>query len=151
MTGSKRRLTGRIRVPLPPGEAFHLFTPRGEGDWAPGWDPHFPAPTPDDTEPGTAFETSSHGRRTLWLVTGREWARRISYARVTPEDRVGTVDVTIDPVGNHSEVEVTYTLTALGPAADHDLQQFADGYDAYLRSWQDAILVHLSHRGHQTS
>lgn len=28
MTGRQWRLTGRIDVPLPPGEAFRLFTPR---------------------------------------------------------------------------------------------------------------------------
>ena len=39
-----RRLTGRIRVPLLPAEAFRLFTPRGEEDWAHGWHPRFPAP-----------------------------------------------------------------------------------------------------------
>jgi hypothetical protein len=41
---STRRLTGRIQVPLPPEEAFRLFTPRGEQDWVHGWRPHFPAP-----------------------------------------------------------------------------------------------------------
>jgi hypothetical protein len=41
---STRRLTGRIQVPLPPEEAFRLFTPRGAQDWVHGWRPHFPAP-----------------------------------------------------------------------------------------------------------
>jgi hypothetical protein len=92
MTGTQRRLTGRIHVALPPGEAFRLFTPGGEQDWAHGWHPQFPAPALDDTEPGTVFETSAHGRNTIWLVTDRQPARRISYARVTlatapPPDR----------------------------------------------------------------
>ena len=47
--------------------------------------------------------------------------------------------VTISPAGQHSEAEVTYQLTALtGPAAGK-LREFADGYPAYLQSWQDAI------------
>jgi hypothetical protein len=54
-----QRLTGRIRVAQPPAEAFRLFTARGEQDWAPGWYPHFPVPAPDDTEPGTVFETGA--------------------------------------------------------------------------------------------
>jgi len=139
MTGTRRRLTGRIRIPLPPGEAFRLFTPRGEEDWVHEWRPHFPAPAPDDTEPGTVFETSAHGQRTTWVVTGRQPGRVISYARVTPGDRAGTVTVTLSAAGPHSEVEVTYDLTALTSGAEPGLAEFADGYPAYLRSWQDAI------------
>jgi hypothetical protein len=143
MTGMQRRLTGRIQVPLPPGEAFRLFTPRGEQDWAHGWHPSFPAAAPDDTEPGTVFETSAHGQHTIWLVTDRQPGTRISYARVTPGDQAGTVTVTLRAAGPHSEVEVTYQLTALtGPARDK-LGEFADGYPAYLQSWQDAITAWL--------
>jgi hypothetical protein len=138
MTGT-RRLTGRIRVALPPGEAFRLFTPRGEQDWVHGWHPRFPAPAPDDTEPGTVFETSAHGQHTVWLVTDRRPGKRISYARVTPGDHAGTVTVAISPAGQHSEVEVSYQLTALTSLADRKLSEFADGYAAYLQSWQDAI------------
>jgi hypothetical protein len=139
VTSTRQRLTGRIRVDLPPGEAFRLFTPRGEQDWAHGWHPHFPAPVLDDTEPGTVFETHADSQHTIWLVTSCEPGQRISYARVTPGDRAGTVTVTIGPVGGGSEVEVTYQLTALTPAAADELAEFADGYPAYLRSWQDAI------------
>ncbi len=153
MSGTRRRLTGRIQVALPPAEAFHLFTPRGEQDWAHGWDPRFPVPAADDTEPGTVFETSAHGQHTIWLVTGRETGRRISYARVTPGDQAGTVTVTVSPdgqhgpVGQHSEVEVTYELTALTSLADRKLAQFADGYPAYLQSWQEAIAALLRNTG----
>ena len=139
MTSTQQRLTGRIQVDLPPGEAFRLFTPRGEQDWVHGWQPRFPAPAPDDTEPGTVFETHADGQHTIWVVTGRAPGKRISYARVTPGERAGTVTVTITAAGGHSEVEVTYQLTALSAVADHKLREFADGYPAYLQSWQDAI------------
>jgi len=147
MTGTQRRLTGRIQVALPPGEAFRLFTPRGEQDWAPGWHPRFPAPAPDDTEPGTVFETSAHGQHTVWLVTGRRPGKRISYARVTPGDQAGTVTVTVNAAGRHSEVEVTYQLTALTGPAGRKLGEFAAGYPAYLQSWQDAITAWLHNAG----
>jgi Polyketide cyclase / dehydrase and lipid transport len=146
MTGTQR-LTGRIQVPLPPEEAFHLFTPRGEQVWAHGWNPHFPSPAPDDTEPGTVFETSAHGEHTIWLVTDRQPGKRISYARVTPGDRAGSVTVVISADGHHSEVEVTYHLTALNSLADHKLSEFADGYPAYLESWRDAISAWLHNGG----
>lgn len=139
MSGGQVRLTGRLRVALPPREAFRLFTPHGERDWAEGWEPHFPAPAPDDTVPGTVFETHAHDATTTWLVLAREPGRHISYARVTPGDRAGTVAVTLDEAGGQSSVEVTYALTALCPAAAAGLDDFARGYPAYLRSWQDAI------------
>jgi hypothetical protein len=143
MTSPQRTLTGRIRVDLPPGQAFRLFTPRGEQDWADGWRPRFPAPAPDDTEPGTVFETDAHGRRTIWLVLDRHPGKRISYARVTPGDLAGTVTVVISAVGQDSEVDVTYQLTALTGGSGDNLGQFADGYPAYLKSWQDAIAAWL--------
>ena len=149
MTGPQR-LTGRIRVGLPPAEAFRLFTPRGEQDWVHGWDPHFPSPASDDTEPGTVFETSGHGQRTVWVVTDRQAGRRISYARMTPGDRAGTVTVTLSPAGQHgvaSDVEVTYQLTALSDAAQPALREFAGDYPAFLQSWQEGIRARLqAHR-----
>jgi Polyketide cyclase / dehydrase and lipid transport len=150
VTTGRARLTGRITVDLPPAEAFRLFTPRGEQDWAHGWDPVFPVMTGDDTEPGTVFRTSAHGKDTIWLVTSREPGRQICYARVTPGDVAGTVTVTISLSGDHSDVEVTYQLTALTTEAREGLREFADGYPAYLRSWQDAITGrpdggHVSH------
>jgi hypothetical protein len=54
------------------------------------------------------------------------------------------VTVTISPAGGHSDVEVTYRLTALTDEGAARLREFADGYDAYLRSWQDAISASLS-------
>ena len=147
MTGTRLRLTGRIQVALPQAEAFRLFTPRGEQEWAHGWDPRFPAPAPDDTEPGTVFETIAHGQHSVWLVTGRQPGERISYARVTPGDHAGTVTVTIGAAGNHSEAEVTYQLTALSSTADRKLSEFADGYSAYLQSWQEAITAWIHSAG----
>jgi len=142
-----RRLTGRLHVGLPPAEAFRLFTPRGEQDWAHGWQPHFPAPAPDDTEPGTVFETSAHGQHTIWTVTERERGDRIAYTRVTPGHQAGTVTVRLTAAGDGSEVEVTYRLTALADAAGRYLADFADGYDDYLRSWEEAIAALLATRG----
>ena len=142
-----RRLTGRLHVGVPPAAAFPLFTARGEQDWAHGWQPHFPAPAPDDTEPGTVFETSAHGQHTVWLVTEREPGRRIGYARVTPGHQARRVTVSLAAAGDGSEDEVTYQLTALSEAAGRQLADFADGYDNYLLSWQDAIAGLLATRG----
>ena len=143
MTISRQRLAGRIQVDLPPGEAFRLFTPRGEEDWAHGWHPRFPVPSADDSEPGTVFETHAHGQHATWLVTSREAGERISYARVIPGEQAGTVTVVTRASGDGTEVEVVYDLTPLTNAANLKLRQFAASYPAYLLSWQEAITVCL--------
>jgi hypothetical protein len=155
VTSSRQRLAGRIQVDLPPGEAFRLFTPRGEEDWAHGWHPQFPVPAADDTEPGTVFETHAHGQHATWLVTSREPGKRISYARVIPGEQAGTVTVTISAPDGRTEVGVVYDLTALTSAASQELHEFAGRYAAYLQAWQDAIAgwldsQHLPH-GHESA
>lgn len=140
----RRRVGGRVRVPLPPDEAFALFTPRGEERWVRGWRPRFPvdaATDADGTEPGTVFETVHDGETTTWVVLAREPGRHISYARVTPGRRAGTVTVDI---GDDGAAEVTYDLTALTEEAARDLDEFAAGYPGFLRAWEDAIAAHLA-------
>jgi hypothetical protein len=142
----RHRLSDRIHVALPVEEAFRLFTPDGEREWAQGWDPTFPAPTLDDSEPGTVFEIDAHGRRGTWLVIDRVWGKRLAYAHVVPHERAGTVTVTLEATERGSAVEVVYELTPLSATGAHHLKQFADGYGDYLRSWQDAIAASLEKR-----
>ena len=142
----KRRLSKRIRVALPAEEAFQLFTPRGECEWAPGWDPTFPAPTDDDSEPGTVFQIDAHGHRGTWLVTDREWERRIAYAQVVPGHRAGSVTVALDAIDGGSEVEVVYELTPLSETGEHDTRAVRRELRRFLRSWQDEIATCLKYR-----
>jgi hypothetical protein len=132
----RARLSGSVR--LPPGceAALFLFTPRGERLWADGWDPQFPAPADDDTEPGTVFETAHGPQRTTWVVCAREPGRSVRYARVVHGRNAGTVTVTLDDAGSAT---VDYDLTALSEAAATDLAQFAAHYSQYLRHWEEAI------------
>ncbi|SEG99933.1 hypothetical protein SAMN05444920_114209 [Nonomuraea solani] len=140
MSGAQYTLAGGLSVALPPAEAFELFTPRGEERWVDGWSPRFPMDAADDSAPGTVFETDADGRTTTWVVVGREAGRWISYARVTPGRRAGTVtvEVSADDRGG-SDVGVTYELTALSPEGEEELREFADGYAGFLGSWEEAI------------
>ena len=142
----RHRLSGRIHVALPADQAFKLFTPCGEREWAPSWDPRFPTSSTDDSEPGTVFETDTHGQPGTWLVTERVRGKRIAYAQVIPGERAGRITVTLDAAEGGSEAEVVYELTALSDAGAHHLRQFADGYSDYLQSWQDAIAACLERR-----
>ncbi len=138
----RARLSGSVR--LPPGyePALFLFTPRGEKLWADGWDPLFPAPADDDTEPGTVFETAHGQQRTTWVVCAREPGRSVRYARVVHGQNAGTVTVTLsgEPAPGQSWVAtVEYDLTALTEEAVASLARFAAGYPGFLRHWEEAI------------
>ncbi|MFI0420896.1 SRPBCC family protein [Spongiactinospora sp. 9N601] len=144
MSGAQYTLTGRPAVALPPEAAFTLFTPRGEEPWVAGWRPRFAAETGDDSAPGTVFETGAHDEPTIWTVIARDPGRRVSYARVTPGSRAGTVTVELDADGRGgSTVQVTYELTALTPEGQGPLREFAEGYRDFLRSWEMDIARHL--------
>jgi len=142
------RLAGEIEVALPPDQAFGLFTPSGEREWAEGWDPVFLAPGADETEPGTVFTTAHGERRATWTVVGREAPIAISYVTLTPGERVGLVTVRLRPSATGSIAGVGYDLTALAPEANPGLQTFADHYPHFLEHWQDAIAAALAARAH---
>jgi hypothetical protein len=132
------RLQGTVAVQVPPAEAIELFTPSGERRWAHGWDPSFPAPTADETEPGTVFETRGHPA--TWVVVGRERGRSIRYAVVAPGIRAGTIEVACADDGSGTTIAtVTYDMTALSADGERWLTEFAAGYDRYLDHWYDAI------------
>lgn len=132
-----------IRVPLPPAEALHLFTPEGEREWVPGWDPA-PIHAPDGSlsREGAVFRTTHGGEETVWLVLRVDArAGAADYVRITPGDRLGTVGVRIreDDEGG-SLVDVRYGLTALSPTGEISLGNItAEAFDAEIRGWQTAI------------
>jgi hypothetical protein len=128
---------GTLRLPLPPDQALALFTPAGERTWVPGWDPTFPAGD-EDTSPGTTFLTHE---QTVWVIADRT-PSSMRYARITPGEHAGTVEVRCEPAGSGTRAHVTYDLTALGdPAA---LDRFGAGYDAMLAEWERMIAAALA-------
>ena len=139
MTESRVRLTGSIRVGLPPEEAFGLFTPNGERAWAHGWAPEFPSPAADDSEPGTAFVTRHGGQTAIWTVAGREPGRSIRYVSTVPGRRTGLITVTCTEADGGSAVTVSYDLTALDSSARADLRRFAGEYPEFLAHWERAL------------
>jgi hypothetical protein len=103
-----------------------LFTASGERAWAPGWDP-----VGDDD----CWQTHGHGTVTYWLTVDRS-PTSARYARVTPGDTAGTVAVSCAADGESTTVNVTYDLTAIGPAGEHRLPAFEQGYADMLLAWQ---------------
>jgi hypothetical protein len=124
--------SGRVRVPLSPDAAIHLFTPEGERDWVDGWDPTYPAG--GDLEPGLVFETPG----TTWMVTHRA-PREMAYARVVTGENAGTVAVRCEPDGDATVAHVSYRLTALAPEAAERLAGFEADYPRFMAEWEALI------------
>jgi len=78
--------------------------------------------------------TAAHGPETIWVVLDRG-ADAVRYARITPGHLAGTVEVRL----RDGEAEVAYDLTALTADAQHELDEFAAGYDAFMAEWERAI------------
>lgn len=134
---------GTVRVPLPLEPALRLFTPRGESDWAHGWDPRFPADDADDTAPGTVFLTGTEdGGRAIWVVTDRT-ERSMRYARANPGVWAGSIEVRCERAGSETVANVTYDLTALDEAERPRLREFAASFEDFLDHWEREISAAL--------
>ena len=125
----------------PIAEAFPLFTPKGEIAWAPGWDPEFLHPASGETEAGMVFTTAADGVTTLWACT--DWApheHRVRYARVTPGNRFGFVDVRCTAIGGHTRVDVGYQYTALSAKGEAYLAALTpDAFASMIDEWKRLI------------
>jgi hypothetical protein len=128
-----------VDVPLPPGEAFVLFTPKGERRWAAGWNPTFLSPGAEDTTVGTVFQVAHADDVATWIVVRCEPGASIEYCAVTPNQRAGLITVTLAPTQTGTAATVTYRLTSLRPGANVELADFAAHYPRFLSHWEQAI------------
>jgi hypothetical protein len=128
-----------VEIALPPEQAFMMFTPSGERTWAHDWDPRFPSPGADETEPGTVFRTQHGGRESVWIVTQCERDKSITYVTMTPGERCGLVTVTCGPSATGTQATISYDVTALSLGAEVELSRFAASYPSFLGHWESSI------------
>jgi hypothetical protein len=148
LEGVRVRLADAFELPLGRRAAFRLFTARGEELWVPGWAPRFPVASADDLDIGTVWLTrDDQGRTTTWIVLDCDPGTSVRYARVAEAWTAGTVTVALADAADGCRVTVEYDLTALQADAAAELARFADDYPAYLASWRQAILDHLTSGG----
>lgn len=135
------RCQHRIRVEAPVERAFLYFTPAGECHWVDGWKPTYLHPTDERTEPGMVFTTGEGAEYTVWtLVDFDRVAHRSRYLRCTPASRLVVVEIGCRALDAHTtEVEVTYTLTALNAAAEPAIAAFGAGFAAMIDGWAAQI------------
>jgi hypothetical protein len=126
------QLTGSFVLPAPLADVMPLFTAEGERAWAPGWEPAY-ADSPTH-EVGQVWTTAGPPE-TTW-VTVRADTDSVRYARVALGDSAGLVTVSCAPDAAGTRVTVAYDLSALSPAGEARLAEFASSYDAMLEHWR---------------
>ena len=138
----RKRFEHGIVVDRPVGEAFPLFTPKGEEDWVPGWKPdYFPADG-DKTRKDLLFATGSGDERTWW--TCLEWEpdrHHARYLRLTPGNRAAFVEVNCKARGPRSaDVVVSYDMQSLGASGEAYLAKMTDAdFAAMIGEWPGMI------------
>ena len=143
------RRSGTIELDGPPDAAFALFTPAGEKEWVPEWDPVFLQPASGEARPGMVFTTGHGGEETLWSAVDYAPERRyVRYARVTPGSRFGFVEVACEAAaGGRSRATISYTLTALTEKGNAQIDAVDDtNYAAMLETWKAKVNACLAKR-----
>lgn len=134
-------MSGRFELGVSAEEAIGFFTPEGEREWVPGWNPVYPGGERSES-PGTVFTTDAHGVDTIWLiqVIDREGCSA-KYVRVTPGHLAGTVQVDCaDREGEGCSVSVTYDLSLLPGSDASALDAYSDqSFEAMMNHWADEV------------
>jgi hypothetical protein len=142
-----------IHLAAPPARVFPLFEPEGEKAWAADWQPEYIHPASGAAAVGTTFMTQHAGEsQTLWAIAMHDPAIGfVRYVRLTPGSRIGIITVECAAGSqNATDARVTYQLTALSAAGEHELEAFAAHFQQYMAEWETAINHFLAH-GNTTS
>lgn len=122
-------------------DAIGFFTPEGERDWVPGWNPVYPSGEVSET-PGTVFTTDAGGVETIWVVQKIDHHTCVSaYTRVTPGHHAGTVQVECEdrPEGG-CLVSVTYDMSLVPGSDPKGLNAYDDeSFAAMMGEWATAV------------
>ncbi len=128
-----------------------LFGPEAERAWAgEHWNPVFLYPQPAKDVQGAVF-TIQHGPHTaVWINTLFDLpGGRMQYVYVIPERLATTIDVSLRAIdATHTAVHVTYTRTALDPAANDDVNARGEADRNSGPEWKRGIeaCLHLEQR-----
>jgi hypothetical protein len=129
-----------IDLPMAPGQALPLFTPKGEEDWVPGWAPRYVDPADGTTTEGMIFST---GGDSVWWTCLR-WAppSEARYLRLTPGVKVARVGILCTAEGAGSRIAVTYDWHALDATGAAEIAAItAESFAAEIDQWRALILA----------
>jgi hypothetical protein len=142
--------SGSFTLPVAPADAFPMFDPVREAEWAEGWSIAPVYPNPFRLEPNAVFEVPGpNGVKEVWTVIACDAADcRVEYLAVAGNDLVRRVTVRCTGEGRGTRVSVHYCVTAWTP----DGIARAAGYDdAFIDAWRQPVLDALIRNGVATA
>jgi hypothetical protein len=140
-----------ITVNAPLDEAFALFGPIREKDWADGWDPQPIDPVGEIVQERMVFTTQSHfGQEEpedLWIISTYSVGDSFIEYTVFEHEQVHWIEVACEQTdsGEKTRAEITYTylgLTDRGNSLNREALDLMFAND--LRDWEEAINHYLA-------
>jgi hypothetical protein len=129
------------------GHVFPLFSPLGEKNWVPGWDPELLHPPGVSWQDGLIFRTAEDSGPAVWIVSHLDVAtHRVTYHRVEPGLYVARIDVTCDDVSaGVTDVSTVYTFVGLSEEGNKAISVMsALEYEAKMTRWTTWLQSHLA-------
>lgn len=160
-------------VELPLADAFVLFTPVGEKNWAEGWRPIFASPEDAELREGSVFSitsvTPAGGEvHSVWVVSRYAPPASIEYRNVISGVRATHITVRCEAIEDsasggavaplvssssssstpaarsRTRVTVRYVYSGLSEAGDAFIAQMTEGkFRAMIESWSTMIAAYL--------
>lgn len=129
-------------------QAFPLFGPIREKDWAFGWDPDVIHPKDTLVEKHMVFRTQGglHGSTEsyTWAVVNYEPASATIEYLVTASERLWFITVSCTAAGSATEATVTYSYTGLTEDGHRKNQQaIKEMFSSDLKDWEAALNHYL--------
>jgi hypothetical protein len=131
-------------------EAFPLFGPVRESEWAPDWSPSWiNPPEPGQSPDGAVFTTSHHAGVATWVMTLYDTDKRtVEYVNFIPGHRVTQISITVLPVTAATSIaRVSYRVTALSQEGEKFVAHFAKNFPGEGPHWEKAVNDSISKSG----
>lgn len=120
-------------------EVFELFSPLGEREWIPDWDPELLYPPRQPWTLGQIFRTREEKGEAVWIVTTLDrQAHQVAYHRVEPGRYVACVCVTCTETREHgTAVSTTYSFVGVSDEGNREIETMTtDAYAEKMKRWQ---------------
>jgi hypothetical protein len=137
---------GTFLLPVRPAEAFPMFDPVREAEWADGWRIEAVHPRPFRFEKDAVFEVPGPNAVVeVWTVVDVDAeACRVDYLAVAGRDLVRRVTVRCMAEGGGTRVMVRYRVTAWTPAGVARAGEYSR---AFIEAWRIPVLAALIRNG----
>jgi hypothetical protein len=143
------RCSGSFDLDCNADTAFPFFSPEGEREWVKSWNPTPVFPAQIAFEPDTVFCEGAGVQPAIWTIVEVDWqAHSAEYVRFAPESHSAHITVEVEAAGSsHSQVVVSYVITAFGEDQTRLLEAFSEAaYAAKMCEWKQRITACLARR-----